>query len=152
MAPLLLAPEPGERVLVMERPEPRRPADDRTAGHTARPQTTAGVEQIAADSGPGPGGTYAREMALLRAALARSAVTPVLLAAVPGERVLVMERPEHRRPAGDRTAGPPGALAAPADHRKGSNRSPPTPPTPAPAVRTPARWSRCSWPHGTGPP
>ncbi|WP_030254954.1 phosphotransferase family protein [Streptomyces violens] len=64
------------------------------------PDTTAVVKQLV--DGPGADERYAREVAALRlAARAETPVVPALLATDPGERVLVLEHLEHRRPAGD---------------------------------------------------
>ncbi|WP_405953022.1 aminoglycoside phosphotransferase family protein [Streptomyces prunicolor] len=64
------------------------------------PEATAVVKQIV--DGPDADERYAREVAALRlAARAGIPVVPVLLATDPGERVLVLEHLEHRRPAGD---------------------------------------------------
>uniref|UniRef100_UPI0005BC3F1A phosphotransferase n=1 Tax=Streptomyces sp. NRRL F-2664 TaxID=1463842 RepID=UPI0005BC3F1A len=73
-------------------------------------QGAAVVKQIVA--GPGAEDAYAREVAALRlAARARPAVAPVLLAADPGERVLVTEHLEHLRPAPDWIVAYAAALA-----------------------------------------
>ncbi|MFG2342378.1 aminoglycoside phosphotransferase family protein [Streptomyces yangpuensis] len=73
-------------------------------------QGPAVVKQIVA--GPGADDAYARETASLRlAARARPPVAPVLLAADPGQRVLVMEHLEHRGPAPDWIVGYAAALA-----------------------------------------
>ncbi|WP_030613655.1 aminoglycoside phosphotransferase family protein [Streptomyces sclerotialus] len=64
------------------------------------PETTAVVKQIV--DGPDADERYAREVAALRiAARAETPVVPALLATDPGERVLVLEHLDHRRPAGD---------------------------------------------------
>ncbi|MEV0598065.1 aminoglycoside phosphotransferase family protein [Streptomyces sp. NPDC050315] len=64
------------------------------------PDATAVVKQLV--DGPGADDRYAREVAALRlAARADTPVVPALLATDPGERVLVLEHVEHRRPAGD---------------------------------------------------
>ncbi|MET9607828.1 aminoglycoside phosphotransferase family protein [Streptomyces sp. NPDC006512] len=74
------------------------------------PRTTAVVKQIV--DGPDADGRYAREVTALRlAARVRPPVVPALLAADPGERVLVLEHLDHRRPAGDWTVGYAAALA-----------------------------------------
>lgn len=68
--------------------------------HVELPETTAVVKQIV--DGPDADERYARELAALRlAARAETPVVPSLLATDPGERVLVLEYLEHRRPAGD---------------------------------------------------
>ncbi|MFJ6837173.1 phosphotransferase [Streptomyces sp. NPDC091209] len=64
------------------------------------PEATAVVKQIV--DGPDADERYAREVAALRlAARAEVPVVPVLLATDPGERVLVLEHLDHRRPASD---------------------------------------------------
>ncbi|MGW0396122.1 aminoglycoside phosphotransferase family protein [Streptomyces sp. NPDC003042] len=64
------------------------------------PEATAVVKQIV--DGPDADERYAREVAALRlAARAEIPVVPALLATDTGERVLVLEHLEHRRPAGD---------------------------------------------------
>ncbi|MBZ4019284.1 phosphotransferase family protein [Streptomyces purpurogeneiscleroticus] len=64
------------------------------------PTATAVLKQLVA--GPGADERYAREVAALRlASRAETPVVPALLATDPGERVLVLEHLEHRRPAGD---------------------------------------------------
>ncbi|MER6095964.1 aminoglycoside phosphotransferase family protein [Streptomyces sp. NPDC001728] len=63
-------------------------------------ERTAVVKQVV--DGPDADERYAREVAALRlAARAEPPVVPVLLAADPGERVLVLEHLEHRHPSGD---------------------------------------------------
>ncbi|WP_405977038.1 phosphotransferase family protein [Streptomyces sp. NBC_00158] len=62
--------------------------------------------------GPDADERYAREVTALRlAARGKVPVVPALLAADPGERVLVLEHLEHRRPGGDWIVGYAGALA-----------------------------------------
>ncbi|WP_329241281.1 aminoglycoside phosphotransferase family protein [Streptomyces sp. NBC_01478] len=74
------------------------------------PEATAVVKQIV--DGPDADERYAREVAALRlAARAEIPVVPVLLATDPGERVLVLEHLDHRRPAGDWIVGYATALA-----------------------------------------
>ncbi|WP_329376154.1 aminoglycoside phosphotransferase family protein [Streptomyces sp. NBC_01351] len=64
------------------------------------PEATAVVKQIV--DGPDADERYAREVSALRlAARAEMPVVPALLATDPGERVLVLEHLDHRRPAGD---------------------------------------------------
>ncbi|KQX50095.1 MULTISPECIES: aminoglycoside phosphotransferase family protein [unclassified Streptomyces] len=64
------------------------------------PQRTVVVKQVV--DGADADERYAREVAALRlAARAESPVVPVLLAADPGEQVLVLEHLEHGRPSGD---------------------------------------------------
>ncbi|MFD3546106.1 aminoglycoside phosphotransferase family protein [Streptomyces sp. NPDC058655] len=64
------------------------------------PEATAVVKQIV--DGPDADERYAREVAALRlAARAEMPVVPALLATDPGERVLVLEHLDHRRPASD---------------------------------------------------
>ncbi|TXC99789.1 phosphotransferase [Streptomyces sp. ISID311] len=64
------------------------------------PETLAVVKQIV--DGPDADERYAREVAALRlAARAGTPVAPALLATEPGERVLVLEHLEHRRPSSD---------------------------------------------------
>ncbi|MER7792957.1 phosphotransferase [Streptomyces sp. NPDC097640] len=64
------------------------------------PKVTAVVKQIV--DGPDADERYAREVAALRlAARAENPVVPALLAIDPGERVLVLEHLDHRRPASD---------------------------------------------------
>jgi hypothetical protein len=64
------------------------------------PQTSAVVKQIV--DGPDADERYAREVAALRlAARAETPVVPALLATDPGERVLVLEHLDHRRPSSD---------------------------------------------------
>ncbi|MFE9469409.1 phosphotransferase [Streptomyces virginiae] len=64
------------------------------------PDATAVVKQIV--DGPDADERYAREVAALRlAARAETPVVPALLATDPGERVLVLEHLDHRRPASD---------------------------------------------------
>ncbi|MET8183335.1 phosphotransferase [Streptomyces sp. NPDC005336] len=64
------------------------------------PEATAVVKQIV--DGPDADERYAREVAALRlAARAETPVVPALLATDPGERVLVLEHLDHRRPASD---------------------------------------------------
>lgn len=63
------------------------------------PETTAVVKRIVGGSDADQ--RYDREVAALRlAARAEPPVVPVLLATEPGERVLVLEHLDHRRPAG----------------------------------------------------
>ncbi|MCX5380406.1 aminoglycoside phosphotransferase family protein [Streptomyces sp. NBC_00091] len=74
------------------------------------PEATAVVKQIV--GGPDADERYAREVAALRlAARAETPVVPMLLATDPGERVLVLEHLDHRRPAGDWIVDYAGALA-----------------------------------------
>lgn len=64
------------------------------------PETSAVVKQIV--DGPDADERYAREVAALRlAARAETPVVPALLATDPGERVLVLEHLDHRRPSSD---------------------------------------------------
>ncbi|MET9888101.1 aminoglycoside phosphotransferase family protein [Streptomyces sp. NPDC006430] len=64
------------------------------------PETSAVVKQIV--NGPDADERYAREVAALRlAARAETPVVPALLATDPGERVLVLEHLNHRRPSSD---------------------------------------------------
>nr|WP_244315511.1 aminoglycoside phosphotransferase family protein [Streptomyces albidochromogenes] len=64
------------------------------------PRTLAVVKQLV--DGPDADERYAREVAALRiAARAETPVVPALLATDPGERVLVLEHLEHRRPSPD---------------------------------------------------
>lgn len=64
------------------------------------PGATAVVKQFV--DGPAADERYAREVAALRlAARADTPVVPALLATDPGERVLVLEHLDHRRPAAD---------------------------------------------------
>lgn len=64
------------------------------------PGTSAVVKQLV--DGPGADERYAREVTALRlAARAEVPVVPALLATDPGERVLVLEHLEHRRPPRD---------------------------------------------------
>ncbi|MFF8847920.1 phosphotransferase [Streptomyces sp. NPDC015127] len=64
------------------------------------PGTPAVVKQIV--DGPDADERYAREVAALRlAARADTPVVPALLATDPGERVLVLEHLDHRRPSSD---------------------------------------------------
>ncbi|MEV0375108.1 aminoglycoside phosphotransferase family protein [Streptomyces sp. NPDC050636] len=64
------------------------------------PEATVVVKQIV--DGPDADERYAREVAALRlAARAEIPVVPALLATDPGERVLVLEHLDHRRPASD---------------------------------------------------
>ncbi|OEJ30288.1 aminoglycoside phosphotransferase family protein [Streptomyces subrutilus] len=64
------------------------------------PEATVVVKQIV--DGPDADDRYAREVAALRlAARAEVPVVPALLATDPGERVLVLEHLDHRRPGGD---------------------------------------------------
>ncbi|MFD7256345.1 phosphotransferase [Streptomyces sp. NPDC059874] len=73
-------------------------------------ETTAVVKQIV--DGPDADGRFGREVAALRlAARAEIPVVPALLATDPGERVLVLEHLDHRRPAGDWIVGYAAALA-----------------------------------------
>ena len=68
------------------------------------------VKQIV--DGPDADERYAREVAALRlAARAETPVVPALLATDPGERVLVLEHLDHRRPSGDWIVGYAAALA-----------------------------------------
>ncbi|MEU3726852.1 aminoglycoside phosphotransferase family protein [Streptomyces sp. NPDC031705] len=74
------------------------------------PTTTAVVKQLVAD--PGADERYAREVAALGlAARARPPVVPALLATDPGERVLVLEHLDHRRPSEDWIVDYAGTLA-----------------------------------------
>ncbi|MGX1886597.1 aminoglycoside phosphotransferase family protein [Streptomyces sp. NPDC055287] len=64
------------------------------------PEATAVVKQIV--GGPDADERFAREVTALRlAARAETPVVPALLATDPGERVLVLEHVDHRRPASD---------------------------------------------------
>ena len=74
------------------------------------PEATAVVKQIV--DGPDADERYAREVAALRlAARAETPVVPALLATDPGERILVLEHLDHRRPAGDWIVDYAGGLA-----------------------------------------
>jgi hypothetical protein len=74
------------------------------------PGTTAVVKQIV--GGPDADERYAREVAALRLATrADPPVVPALLGTDPGERVLVLEHLDHRRPAGDWIVDHAAALA-----------------------------------------
>ncbi|MGC4979450.1 phosphotransferase family protein [Streptomyces sp. DT193] len=74
------------------------------------PEATAVVKQIV--DGPDADERYAREVAALRlAARAETPVVPTLLATDPGERILVLEHLDHRRPAGDWIVDYAGGLA-----------------------------------------
>ncbi|MGW3060971.1 phosphotransferase, partial [Streptomyces goshikiensis] len=74
------------------------------------PAATAVVKQIV--GGPDADERYSREVTALRlAARAGTPVVPALLATDPGERVLVLEHLDHRRPAGDWIVGYAAALA-----------------------------------------
>jgi tRNA A-37 threonylcarbamoyl transferase component Bud32 len=74
------------------------------------PETSAVVKQIV--DGPDADERYAREVAALRLAVrAERPVVPALLATDPGERVLVLEYLEHRRPSSDWIVGYAAALA-----------------------------------------
>ncbi|RSS57865.1 aminoglycoside phosphotransferase family protein [Streptomyces sp. WAC07061] len=74
------------------------------------PDATVVVKQVV--GGPDADERYAREVTALRlAARGDSPVVPALLAADPGERVLVLEHLEHRPPDGDWIVGYAGALA-----------------------------------------
>jgi fructosamine-3-kinase len=74
------------------------------------PGAAAVVKQIV--DGPDADQRYAREVAALRlAARAETPVVPALLATDPGERVLVLEHLDHRRPADDWIVGYAAALA-----------------------------------------
>lgn len=74
------------------------------------PDTTVVVKQVV--DGPDPDERYTREVTALRlAARGEARVVPALLATDPGERVLVLEHLEQRRPAGDWIVGYAGALA-----------------------------------------
>ncbi|MEU9233994.1 aminoglycoside phosphotransferase family protein [Streptomyces subrutilus] len=73
-------------------------------------EATVVVKQLV--DGPDADERYAREVAALRlGARAEVPVVPALLATDPGERVLVLEHLEHRRPAGDWIVGYAVALA-----------------------------------------
>ncbi|WP_329298181.1 aminoglycoside phosphotransferase family protein [Streptomyces sp. NBC_00659] len=74
------------------------------------PEATAVVKQIV--DGADADERYAREVAALRlAARAETPVVPALLATDPGERILVLEYLDHRRPAGDWIVDYAGGLA-----------------------------------------
>uniref|UniRef100_A0AAU3HU55 Aminoglycoside phosphotransferase family protein n=1 Tax=Streptomyces sp. NBC_01393 TaxID=2903851 RepID=A0AAU3HU55_9ACTN len=74
------------------------------------PEATAVVKQIV--DGPDADERYAREVAALHlAARAETPVVPALLATDPGERILVLEHLDHRRPAGDWIVDYAGGLA-----------------------------------------
>ncbi|MFK4593858.1 phosphotransferase family protein [Streptomyces pristinaespiralis] len=74
------------------------------------PGTTAVVKQIV--GGPDADERYAREVAALRLATrAEPPVVPTLLGTDPGERVLVLEHLDHRRPAWDWIVDHAAALA-----------------------------------------
>ncbi|EFL19273.1 aminoglycoside phosphotransferase family protein [Streptomyces sp. C] len=76
----------------------------------ALPDATVVVKQVV--DGPDADERYAREVTALRlAGRGETPVVPALLAADPGERVLVLEHLEHRPPGGDWIVGYAGALA-----------------------------------------
>ncbi|MFF8918992.1 phosphotransferase family protein [Streptomyces sp. NPDC015032] len=74
------------------------------------PEATVVVKQIV--DGPDAGERYTREVTALRlAARGETPVVPAVLATDPGDRVLVLEHLDHRRPASDWIVDYAGALA-----------------------------------------